>query len=67
MTEPIVTDFDVVQAMIREGGSFVKALGQCLQLADPVNFRKLRQAFPDYWATYYDVARTRRKQHPEEL
>jgi hypothetical protein len=34
------------------GGSFVKALSQCIVLADPDNLEKIKLAWPDYWAKY---------------
>lgn len=48
-------DFEVVSAMEKYGGSFVKALAQCFHRADPLNFVKLVRAFPEYWKTYEDL------------
>lgn len=45
-------DLKVVSAMIRFGGSFVKSLGNAFIHADPVNFIKLKKAFPEYWDQY---------------
>ena len=43
-----------IEAMLRNGGSFVKALAGAYRLADGVNRDRLRTAFSDYWA-YYGV------------
>ena len=45
-------DLKVVEAMIRFGGGFVKALGQAFEKADETNFNRLKEAFPEYWADY---------------
>jgi hypothetical protein len=42
----------VAKAMIRWGGSFVKALGDALLCADPSNSVKIAGTFPDYWRRY---------------
>jgi len=46
----------VATAMIRHGGSFVHHLGVALTHADANNTRRIREAFPDYWETYRDMA-----------
>lgn len=51
-----VTDRDVARTMQEYGGSFVRALGAAALAADPVNLKKLRDAFPDYWAQYLRMA-----------
>ncbi len=40
------------EAMIRHGGSFVQALGRAARHADGDNLRRIKQAFPGYWARY---------------
>lgn len=45
-------EMDIVEAMDRFGGSFVKSLAQCFQHADRDNFIKLQNAFPEYWDEY---------------
>ena len=49
-----MTDLEVrtVDAMLKSGGGFVKALSECFRRADDSNFRRLRAAFPDYWNQY---------------
>jgi hypothetical protein len=43
-------EFAAVQLMIRQGGSFVSALGKAWLNADLSNQRRLRSAFPEYLA-----------------
>jgi hypothetical protein len=57
-----ILDSDVVNAMIRYGGSFVKRLGDAFLAADAVNFRKLRDTFPEYWEQYYEAAKLQDQQ-----
>lgn len=45
-------EFEVVGRMEKFGGSFVKALAECFHHADATNFRRLQDAFADYWAEY---------------
>lgn len=47
--------------MRKFGGSFVKALGEALAHADPVNTKKIMITWPDYWKKYADLG------HKEEL
>jgi hypothetical protein len=42
----------VANSMMEYGGSFVKALGSALKLADPSNCEKIQNAFPEYWDKY---------------
>ena len=51
-----ITDRDVARTMQEYGGSFVRALGTAALVADPTNLKKLRDAFPDYWANYTRMA-----------
>jgi hypothetical protein len=50
-------DYDIIQAMRRFGGSFVRALAEAAQAADDVNFAKLKATWPEYWKKYADLAR----------
>lgn len=45
----------VVDKMDKYGGSFVKALARAFYLADRFNFRKLKNAFPEYWDQYEEM------------
>ena len=51
-----VPDGEIIVAMYGYGGSFVRALAEAWQRADPINQAKLRAAFPEYWAQYRDLA-----------
>ena len=45
----------LTEFMIRYGGSFVSALGQLYRQADADNQRRIREAWPEYWAEYRDL------------
>ena len=51
-----LTDYEVTEAMIQFGGSFVRGLGELYRRADEHNKAKLRMAFPEYFAEYRDLA-----------
>lgn len=44
----------VANAMLKYGGSFVKALGEALLHADPANTLKIKKAFSEYWQKYLE-------------
>jgi hypothetical protein len=52
----MITERDVARCMIEHGGAFVSKLGAAALAADPVNLKKIRDAFPDYWANYLKMA-----------
>lgn len=52
----MITDRAVARCMVEYGGSFVSKLGAAALAADAVNMKKLREAFPDYWANYARMA-----------
>ena len=52
----MITDRDVARCMVEYGGSFVSKLGAAALASDPSNMKKLREAFPDYWANYARMA-----------
>ena len=39
-------------AMRRFGGSFVQALAECAERADPANLQKIKETWSLYWETY---------------
>ena len=45
-------DWQVVQAMKHWGGGFVKQLATLFLHADKDNQRRIREAWPEYWAEY---------------
>jgi hypothetical protein len=47
-------EMDVVDCMANSGG-VVKALAECFYRADPINFNKLKDAFPEYWKQYSNL------------
>ncbi len=49
-------DYEITEAMIRFGGSFVAQLGRLFRLADYDNQSRLRAAFPEYWREYRELA-----------
>lgn len=52
-----MTDYEITDAMIVYGGGFVRGLAHLFTLADPQNQERLKNAFPDYWQQYADLAR----------
>jgi len=49
-------DHDVVVTMATYGGSFIKKLAALFFVADPDNQRRLKEAFPEYWEQYSEMA-----------
>lgn len=49
-------DYAMRVEMRVSGGSFVKQLGHLLEFADPINYKKLENAFPEYFAKYREMA-----------
>ena len=45
----------LTEFMIRYGGSFVSSLGALYRQADADNQRRIREAWPQYWAEYRDL------------
>lgn len=52
-----MTDDQILDAMTRYGGSFVRTLADLYRRGDPENQAKLRATFADYWDDYTDTAR----------
>jgi hypothetical protein len=51
-----MTDYQIVDAMLTYGGSFVQSLAQAWRCADAQNQARLKAAFPDYWDHYRELA-----------
>jgi hypothetical protein len=49
-------DMETVHAMRRFGGGFCAALAQAALMADNDNFRRIKEAWPEYWDSYSKVA-----------
>lgn len=56
----------VIRAMRLYGGSFVQALADAYLHADEDNARRIREAWPEYWAQYTDHAERLRQREQEE-
>jgi hypothetical protein len=54
-----MNDHDVIDTMILLGGGFVSSLGRLYRQADADNQRRLREAFPEYWVRYRELAELR--------
>jgi hypothetical protein len=52
-------DLKTIQTMIRFGGSFVSNLGKAALCADANNLQKIKDAFPEYWKQYTEMAEHR--------
>ncbi len=62
MEEQAIKEFEEQKDLVRTGmevygGSFVKALSIALSKADPVNAKKIKNAFPEYWEKYLKVGK----------
>lgn len=45
-------EIDTMNAMMKYGGSFVQSLAKAACHADPINYAKLKKAFPEYFEQY---------------
>jgi hypothetical protein len=52
----MITDSEIIEVMINHDGSFVFHLGKLFILADNDNQRRLKEAFPEYWKKYTEIA-----------
>ncbi len=50
-------DLNTIRAMEKYGGSFVSHLGQAARHADDKNLQKIKDAFPEYWKQYEQMAK----------
>ncbi len=55
----MATDWEIVQAMDRFGGSFVRALAELCHRADPENLAKIKETWPEYWQEYAELSEQR--------
>jgi DNA-binding FadR family transcriptional regulator len=51
-----ITDDEILDVMLAEGGSFARAIAAAARRADPENRARLQAAFPDLWETYRAAA-----------
>ena len=61
-----MTDWEIVEAMERYGGSFVQALAKAFQAADEENQRRIKATWPEYWKRYDDLAAEHAKRVAQE-
>lgn len=52
-----MTDYEIAEAMIALGGSFVNGLGRLWYAADEQNRTRLKAAFQEFWQQYEELAR----------
>jgi len=64
--EHVITDQDVLLAMIKEGGSFVRSLGEAGIAADAENLKRIKRTWPEYWREYMGVAWMRKKRRTDK-
>jgi len=50
-------EYEMIECMQKYGGSFARALAECLLRADPTNYQKLKRAFPEYILEYTEMAK----------
>lgn len=55
-------DLKIADNMEKYGGSFIKALAECIRRADPINLMKLRDTFPEYFQSYHPSQWVNRKE-----
>lgn len=55
--ENAVRDYWTIEAMLKYGGSFVKALAEVARYADPQNLAKIKATWVEYWAEYEKMGR----------
>lgn len=51
-----MTDYDVAKIMRQHGGSFAQAMAEAWFKADRPNQARIKDAFPDLWITYAELA-----------
>lgn len=56
-----ITNEAIVRCMIRQGGSFAKALGEAWVRGDAENRRRIEEGWPDYWQRYRAVVELKLK------
>jgi hypothetical protein len=52
-----MSDRDIVLVMSRVGGGFAQALAEAWLKADTRNQARIRDAFPELWAKYWELAK----------
>ena len=60
-----VRDYEVIEAMQRLGGDFIRSLAIAAQAADTENLATIKAAFSRYWQTYTEIAIADKKAEAE--
>lgn len=63
--KPEITDYDVITAMERYGGSFASSLAVACFHADEQNLARIKLAFVNLWREYYKLAEKDRENKDE--
>jgi hypothetical protein len=58
----IIDPDDILEAMLMYGGGFVSTLARLYRQGDDDNRRRLREAFPEYFQKYRELALLKRDQ-----
>lgn len=54
------TDWWTIEAMRKQGGSFVKALAEAAARADSRNLAIIKRSWPEYWEDYSEIGQKMR-------
>lgn len=60
-----ITEEDIVDAMKKYGGGFIKSLADTYCKADSNNKIRIKNAFVDYWEQYKQIATDEREKENE--
>jgi hypothetical protein len=60
----LLSDSTVIKAMRQWGGGFVSALAEAATRADSDNLRRIKEAWPEYWQKYSDMANDQGEAQP---
>ena len=55
-------DYKVIKIMDQYGGRFIKRLADLFLVADDDNRKRLKEAFPEYWIKYSELALLKEKE-----
>lgn len=52
----MISNYEIIDTMQKYGGSFARAMSEAFRRADLENFRRLKEAFPELWDQYTQMA-----------
>ncbi len=58
-------DYWTIEAMMKYGGSFVKALAEAARRADRQNLAKIKSTWVEYWTEYEKTGRDLEAKHEQ--